>query len=289
MGLTGLHKSALRTFGPAARRSKHLESLGQDLQRAHMGIRPEAYLAYSWMLSLVGAVAFLLVGGLLFALAVVRLGTDPTLGVLLIVLPGFGWYTVSAALLATPASTAKKRGKDIDHRLPYATNYIAAMASAGVIPAEVFKSLARQEVYGEVTKEAAWIYKDLEVHGKDIVTALRRAIDRTPSMKFQDMLQGAITTISSGGDLTGYFQQKAKRLQWENRVEQKSFIDTMGIMAESYVTAAVAGPLFLLVMVSIFVLMGSGEISMMQLMIFVLLPVINIGFIFGLKSMIPEV
>src|ERR1051325_6439443 len=90
------------------------------------------------------------------------------------------------------------------------------------------------------------IYKDLEVHGKDIVTSLRRAIERCPSVKFQEMLQGGITTITSGGDLTAYFRQKAARYQWENRVEQKTFIETMGLMAETYVTAAVAGPPFLL-------------------------------------------
>ena len=110
-------------------------------------------------------------------------------------------YIGYIALLSTPGSNAKKRGKDINLRLPYATNYIAAMASAGVIPAEIFKSLAKQEIYGEVAKEAAMIYKDLEVHGKDIVTALRRAIERCPSVKFQEMLQGAITTTSSGANI----------------------------------------------------------------------------------------
>ncbi|MEA3165933.1 MAG: archaeal flagellar protein FlaJ, partial [Thermoplasmata archaeon] len=109
------------------------------------------------------------------------------------------------------------------------------------------------------------------------------------SVKFQEMLQGAITTTSSGGDLTAYFRQKAARYQWENRVEQKTFIETMGLMAETYVTAAVAGPLFLIVMVAIIVLMGSGEMSQLQLIIYLLLPVINLGFMFGLKSMIPAV
>ena len=60
-------------------------------------------------------------------------------------------------------------------------------------------------------------------------------------------------------------------------------------MAETYVTAAVAGPLFLLVMVAIIVLMGSGTMSQLQLLVYLLLPVINLGFMFGLKNMIPEV
>jgi len=60
-------------------------------------------------------------------------------------------------------------------------------------------------------------------------------------------------------------------------------------MAETYVTAAVAGPLFLIVMVAIIVLMGAGDMSQLQLIIFMLLPVINGGFAWGLMNMIPEV
>ena len=290
MALTAIDRFAYNLFGARTRtREKDLAKLDEALRRAQMPVRSEAYLAKVWLFTAITAALSLVFGLFIIAFLVAFLGLPGVTWIFVIFLPpmfGFMGYVV---LLSTPASAAKKRGKDINLRLPYATNYIAAMASAGVIPAEIFKSLAKQEIYGEVSKEAAMIYKDLEVHGKDIVTALRRAIDRCPSVKFQEMLQGAITTTSSGGDLTAYFRQKAARYQWENRVEQKTFIETMGLMAETYVTAAVAGPLFLIVMVAIIVLMGSGQMTQLQLIIYLLLPVINLGFMFGLKSMIPEV
>ncbi|MHB1261559.1 MAG: type II secretion system F family protein [Thermoplasmatota archaeon] len=290
MALTAVDRFAYNLFGARTRtREKDLAKLDEALRRAQMPVRSEAYLAKVWLFTAVTAALALVFGIFIIAFLVAFLKLPAVTWVFVIFIPPMFAYIGYVALFATPASNAKKRGKDINLRLPYATNYIAAMASAGVIPAEIFKSLAKQEIYGEVAKEAAMIYKDLEVHGKDIVTALRRAIDRCPSVKFQEMLQGAITTTSSGGDLTAYFRQKAARYQWENRVEQKTFIETMGLMAETYVTAAVAGPLFLIVMVAIIVLMGSGEMTQLQLIIYLLLPVINLGFMFGLKSMIPEV
>lgn len=287
--MNGLQRLGYNLFAARARKATILPKLDEDLRRARITVRAEAYLASTYLYT-----ALTVVVSLVLALVLV-----PLL-VLVLELPGYTWGAVAvvpilsagigyAAMMSTPASTAKKRGKDINLKLPYATNYIAAMASAGVIPAEIFKSLARQEIYGDVAKEAAMIFKDLEVHGKDIVTALRRAIDRSPSVKFEELLQGAITTVTSGGDLTGYFRQKAVRYQWENRVEQKQFIETMGLMAETYVTAAVAGPLFLLVMVAIIVLMGSGTMIQIQLIVYLLLPVINVGFMLGLRAMIPEV
>lgn len=278
-----------RYFGKMARKSKSLEKLDENLQKAQMGVRGEAYVAGAIVISVLSAVGTFLFGVLFYLVALVLFDVPAVFAVFLLVTPMLGYYLGYTAIMSTPTSNAKKRGKNINMKLPYATNYITAMASAGVIPAEIFKSLARQEVYGEVAKEAAWIYKDLEVHGMDVVTALHRAIDRSPSIKFQDLLQGAITTITSGGDLTAYFRTKANRLQWENRQEQQQFIETMGLMAEAYVTAAVAGPLFLIVMVAIFVLIGSGEMIILQSIIYGLLPVASLGFMVGLKSMIPEV
>lgn len=286
--LTPLQRRAFDMFGERAKRAKSLEKLGESLRQAHMPLRPEAHLAYAILLGiLIGATTLVL------ALLIVLGG---------IVALEWSWLTIFvipfAALLvgfigfiavqSTPASNAKGRGKKIDNKAPYVANYVAAMSSAGVIPLDIFKSLARQEIYGEAAREAAWIYKDMEVHGMDIVSALNRAASRTPSKKFQELVQGAITTITSGGDLTAYFRARADRFQFENRVDQKTFIETMGIMAETYVTAAVAGPLFLIVMVAIIVLIGSGQMSQLQLIVYLLLPVINIGFIFGVKAMIPE-
>ncbi|MGB0653240.1 MAG: type II secretion system F family protein [Thermoplasmatota archaeon] len=275
-------------LGERASRSPRLVDLERDLRRARISVRADAYLAQAWLTMALGMVActvFFGIGGF----AAVALGMPraaafaaPLLGIG--IGAAFGWAT-----LATPASKAKKRAKNLEEHLPYAANYAAAMSSAGIVPQEMFASLGRQDVYGEVATEAAAIDRDIRLHGLDLITALRRGIHRSPSPTFSEFLQGAVTSIGSGGDLTAYFRQKADRYQWENRVEQKSFIETMGLMAESYVTVAVAGPLFLIVMLAIIVLMGSGQFSQLQLVIYMLLPVINAGFLFGLKAMMPEV
>ncbi len=289
MTVTPLQRTAFRLFGDRALASKNLAQLDINLRKARIPVRPEAFLARVWFTSAIVAATATVMALLLFLAVVVALAVPLVFGVFVLLVPGIAGGLTYVVLYGDPASKAKSRKKKIDAKLPYATNYITAMASAGVIPAEIFKSLATQEVYGEAAREAASIYKDLHIHGKDIVTALLRAIDRTPSVKFQDLLQGAITTITSGGDLTSYFRTKANRLQWENRQEQQRFVETMGLMAEAYVTAAVAGPLFLLVMVAIFVLIGSGDMIILQMLVYGLLPIANLGFMIGLRVMIPEV
>ena len=190
-----------------------------------------------------------------------------------------------------PESKASSRKKDIEAKLPYALNFIAAMSTAGITPAEIFKNLAEQPVYGEVHKEAAWIYRDIAIFNIDIITALRNAANRTPSIRFQEFIQGAITTITSGGDLKRYFLAKADEYMRENRRLQKEFLETLGVLAESYVTVVVAAPLFLIIMFSVMALFGGGSNTglIMYLLAFVMLPLANLGFALAIQSMSPEV
>lgn len=160
------------------------------------------------------------------------------------------------------------------------------MSSAGVTPTEIFRSLSKQETYGEVQEEAAWIYRDVAVIGLDIITAIRNNIQRTPSKKFKEFLQGLVVTVTSGGSLKSYFMNKTEQYLWENRQAQKQLMESLGIMAESYVTTAVAGILLLLIVIPLMMIISGDWNSMfLYIMIFMIVPLIHGGFSFVIKSM----
>ncbi len=293
MALTNFQRSAYRIFGRMAEKmATKNPKLEESLRKARMPLTGAVYV--SWVLVNTGLVFIATAAASVTAvilLPVAGIKTTPQMWLLVAALPFIFTMTAYMVLMSNPASKAKARGKNMNIHLPYALNYIAAMASAGINPDKIFASLARQKIYGEVTTESLWIYKDIAFSGKDTVTAMKSAVQRSPSMKFQDFLQGAITTVTSGGNLQAYFSAKAQQFMWENRQEQKSFIDMMGLMAETYVTTAVAGPLFMIVMMSIMSMFGgqSSDPVQLKMIIYLLLPVANAGFVFGLQSMIPEV
>jgi flagellar protein FlaJ len=292
MVLNEFQRVSYKLLGPTLARRVSLDKLETDLRRARINIRAEAYLSTALALTAISFVFGLAISAFVFFVMLpVALPTAPkAILVFFPVVPmlmGIGTY---ATFTASPASRAKARAKDIDMRIPYALNYISAMASAGVNIDQVFRSLGEQEaVYGECAKEAQAIYRDMAYFGRDSITAMRRAIDRSPSDKWQEFLQGAITTVTSGGNLQLYFASKAERFMWENRQDQKAFVDLMGLMAETYVTAVVAGPLFLIVMMSIMGMLGGSGPGSLYLIVYLLLPVANLGFAWALKAMTPEV
>ncbi|KAF5423875.1 MAG: flagellar protein FlaJ [Candidatus Methanocomedens sp.] len=163
------------------------------------------------------------------------------------------------------------------------------MSGAGVIPVDIFSSLAKNKIYGEAAVEASYVVRDIKVLGNDLVQAMKNVASTTPSYRMQEFLQGAITIVSSGGDLESFLKLKAEQFVIESKREQKEFLDTLGLIAETYVTAFVAGPLFLIVMMSVMTIMGGMNLMLMYLLIYLVIPVGSLLFVILVNSMTPEV
>ncbi|MGQ9587830.1 MAG: type II secretion system F family protein [Thermoplasmata archaeon] len=285
---------AWRTMGKYAKRNASvLQQLEDSLLKAHMKIRPEEYYAYVLMativMAIVGVAIAIVVGVVLFGL----MGLEWILRILvaggaIVLLPVLTYFL----LLGSPASKGKTRGRDVDKRIAAAMSFISAMASADVNIDVIFKELSRQKVYGEISQEAAWITRDTELLGSDILSAIKKAAKRSPSAKFQDFLQGVITTSTSGGQLKPYFLLKAEEYQKENKLALKSQMETLGMLAESFVTVVVAFPLFLVLILAIMAIVGSGDPDFMVMMLYVIvlmmIPVSQFGFVFVIWNMSKE-
>ena len=301
MPLTRYKKFCYRVFGNLTEKTVS-DKLKKDLILANMDIRASAYLAYAWMNTILTIIITSLILGILFLVVLPAINIhiinphpktliEVLLFVLIFLVPFGMGFLVYFFHLSYPASRAKARGKKIDFTLPYALNYIAAMSAAGTPPHEIFISLSKQRIYGEVREEAARMAKDMKLLGIDVVTALKKAIERTPSERFREFLQGAVVTISSGGILKSYFMTKADQYMRDNRQKQKEYLETLSVMAESYVTAAVAGPLLILIILPLMMMIRGGREQLMFLYLFVclILPLIHLAFAMVIRMLSPEV
>jgi flagellar protein FlaJ len=200
----------------------------------------------------------------------------------------FGGLTF-AAFLMYPGLEAGNRQRKIDATLPYAINYVTSMSTAGITPAEVFRLLGDSPIYGESSVEARYIAREIDIFGRDLIDALRLVSSSTPSKRMKEFLQGAMASISSGGNLTDYFRNKADQYALENRQTQKQFLDFLALIAESYVTAMVAGTLFLIILQSIMsVLSGDNKPLFLYAIVYCMIPLGSIAFVVMISTMTPE-
>jgi len=200
----------------------------------------------------------------------------------------FGGITY-AIFLFYPSVEAGNRRRNIDASLPYAINYITSMSTAGITPAEVFRLLGDSPIYGESSVEARYIAREIDIFGRDLIDALRLVSSSTPSKRMKEFLQGAMASIASGGNLTEYFRTKADQYALENRQVQKQFLDLLALISESYVTAMVAGTLFLIILQSIMsVLSGDNRPLFLYAIIYIMIPLGSAAFVIMISSMTPE-
>jgi archaeal flagellar protein FlaJ len=200
----------------------------------------------------------------------------------------FGGMTYLVFILY-PGVEAGNRRRNIDATLPYAINYVTSMSTAGITPAEVFRLLGDSPIYGESHVEARYIAREIDIFGRDLIDALRLVSSSTPSKRMKEFLQGAMASIASGGNLTEYFRTKADQYALENRQTQKLFLDTLALISESYVTAMVAGTLFLIILQSIMsVLSGDNNPMFLYAIIYIMIPLGSAAFVIMISSMTPE-
>jgi archaeal flagellar protein FlaJ len=287
-------------------REKYSE-LRKDLLSARIPIPFEVYLSTAFVTSvLVGLLAAVSIGAVTYIFQLTKLvtyrGAVPdslvfvaqfslllgTIAVTLISLVVFGGLTYLVYNLY-PSIQAGNRRRNIDATLPYAINYITAMSTAGIPPAEIFRQLADSPIYGESSVEARYIVREIDMFGKDLIDALRITSVSTPSMRMKEFIQGAMGNIASGSNLTVYFRTKADQYAIENRQTQILFLDTLGLIAESYVTAMVAGPLFLIILQSIMSVIGNqANPIFLYVIIYLMIPFGSIMFVIMISSMTPE-
>lgn len=297
---------ALRLFGAyfRARRNK-FSAQSEVLRKADMRMSIDAWLSLVTFYSLIMALLFLPIfvlawrlafGNFLVWDALKELSTTPLLGILR--LSGELLLLVPAALVSFlilrflfnqyPVIMASERKRKIDGNLPYAISWMASLASVGIIPFEIFKKLAEtEEYYGEVSKEARRLVRDVEVLGIDFMSALRRLATITPSERFRTFLQGAITSALSGGEIGSYFIAKAQENMEENRRRFADYINTLGMISEIYIVAIIAGPLFIIVMFAAMMMLSGASPILLKILIYAGIPLGSIFIIMLIDSLTP--
>ena len=297
MALTGFETFSRVLLGWLGRMlTKDSLQLRNQLVKARIPLLAEDYVSTSIM-----QVIMTFLGGLVFTLFLVgflfpelRGMEDPNTGenfeisqtveiivgaVLVLALP----ILVGLVQWLTPAFMEGSRATNMDRQLPFAASYVSAMAAANATPSQTFKSLARnKDIYGEISNDAAWIYHSMEFIGRDLVTTLKEAVDRTPSERFAEFLQGIIGTVTSVGNLKLYFLNRSEYYAQQNRVHVKDVLQQMALFSEAYVVVAVALPIFAMIIAVItFWVSGSGmklEREHMYLLVFGGFPIIQIVF-----------
>ncbi|WP_292410355.1 type II secretion system F family protein, partial [Methanoculleus sp. UBA377] len=232
------------------------------LRMAHIPVPYRDYLRWT-VLAVVGAAAVYLAGIAYLTYAGYRIllfsvVPDAVTKIILFLLLTIG---ISGAFYCYPILVAQGRKTKIDLDLPYAITYMEALSTTMTLYEVIRKVYEEMDLFGEVSKEFGMIVRDVEFFGEDLNTAMKNLQRTTPSSNLADFFNDLALLSDSGGDITeflaarsGFFRDVAER-------EQEMALQTIEIMAEVYVTAFVAGPIVIMIMILSQNLAGQGDLG----------------------------
>ncbi|TRO61957.1 hypothetical protein E2P64_00275 [Candidatus Bathyarchaeota archaeon] len=279
-------KWALKNFGNLANKLELPVLIKPSLKKSGIPMTAEEYST----LLLAAAMVIPLVLAFLSTMVLIILGTS-----LIMLVPYFVMiFGVFAAIIfgggyIYPGMKTSDIKKNIMNNLPFATIYLTTLSGSGMNSFQMFKILSHFKEFGEVSKEAQRIVRDVELLGIDVATALERAADRTPSSQLRELLWGMRSTVTTGGDMNNFLIEKSRSYMGDYRRFLDKFVDQLSILMEVYITAVVVGSIFFIIMGTILGLMGGGEpLILIRLLIYVGIPIMSVMFMVLIAGMSPE-
>ncbi|MDD3621248.1 MAG: type II secretion system F family protein [Methanofollis sp.] len=265
------------------------DELARSLQAAHIPIPAGKYSRMGLVVTLLAGFVYLC-GVLLLALYGIEVNIVPVLPYGVTVLLGFFVLVggIYGATYSYPALLARGRKAQIDLDLPYAITYMQALSST-VTLYDIFRHVYEAgDLYGEVSKECGLIVRDVELFGLDLLTAMRNVQEVTPSENFKELLNDLSLVYRSGGNLTNFFDSKSETYRELARQELDALLQILEMIAEIYVTAFVAGPIAIIIMLVAQNLSGQSQLEGVMPLMYIGLPLGAMAMIFILYILLPS-
>jgi len=273
-----------------------------QLQRASMKVLTDEYIVRAYIYALffgILAAAFIYTvskGTVLLVFALL-LTSDP---LIYEIMPPFYWtmietmfsfviigYITFTTCLLIPGVRAGIRIGVIDQSLSHTVAFLYALSHGGAITVlDMFRSLSEQkDIYGAAASEFTKIVNDIEYFGTDLLTALSNATHRSPSGELRDFLEGLSSVLSSGGNISAYLGSKSKYFHDNAMKQQRMFFETLGVMAEVYISTFVAGPLFLMTILVVLGLINPSSTKILYIIVYLIIPVSTVTYLLLLNSL----
>jgi len=196
---------------------------------------------------------------------------------------------VILGIFTYPQTVAMGRKSSIDLDLPYAITYMQALSTTMTLYNVIRKIYEADDLFGEVGKEFGLIVRDVEVFGDDLYTAIRNLQKVTPSKNLEEFLNDLLLLSNSGGDVTNFLSSRSAYFRESAARELESILKTIEVMAEVYVTAFVAGPITMIIIIVAQNLGGKSDLAGYMPLIIIGLALGSIGMIYILYLMLPTI
>jgi len=178
------------------------------------------------------------------------------------------------------------RASEIEATLPRTIAFVYALSRSGMPFPKVLDTLARNDaIYGEAAREVGVAVRDMDTFSTDILTAIERTAERTPSEGLAEFADNLASVLGSGRNLSSFLRDQYERYQEEAEAQQEQYLELVATLAEVYVTVLVAGPLFFITVLVVIGLVIEDTITVVRIVGYAGIPLASAGFVVYIDSL----
>jgi hypothetical protein len=247
-------------------KQKKLVTLERDLIRSNLNFTPATYISMLVFTVILSAIIsfviflFLLFFSISLEFPIITRAAD-----------GFGMRFLKTfwIIFVVPAGTflfmylypsleRKSLEAKINQELPFATIHMAAISGSMIEPTKIFSIISSTTEYPNLEKEFNKLLNEINIYGYDLVSALKDRAINCPSQKLGDLFNGLATTITSGGDLYGFFDKRANSMLFEYRLNKEKRTKSAETFMDIYISVVIAAPMILMLLLMMMKISGFG-------------------------------
>jgi archaeal flagellar protein FlaJ len=256
-----------------------MPDLKEDLLKSNLRVTPVGLISVAFFLTVVSAAVSL--GVVLWAA-----GTPFTF----LYLVGVSPIVVFLLVLNAPKVSQSGRAAALENELPFVVGYMSILAGGGLTLIDTLRQISEIEIFPAASKEARRILIDIDMFGHDPLTALERASRQSASRAWEELLAGYTTVLRTGGDYVNYLNLHLRESFDAMSDKLKRTVDTVGLIAESFliVTVVLGLTLFTLYLVEALVNSNQSGINNIYFFNYLIVPLISAGFIWLIDAVAPK-
>ncbi len=182
-------------------------------------------------------------------------------------------------------SRARRREVLVDGSVARTIAFVYALSRSGMVYPDIMRTVGENRgAFGESAEEIGVVTKDMDLFGADLVTALERVAQRTPSEQFSDFAENFASVLRTGRNVPGYLREQYDQYQKDRVANQERLLELFTALGEAYVAALVAGPLFLITVLLVFGILTGELLDFLRGIVYVMIPLANAGFVLYLDG-----
>lgn len=254
--------------------------LRDEILKSNMRITPEGLISLAFFGTVLSVLAFVAEIGLAIMLA------NP----LLLLISGAFAATpalVFLFIMRAPRISQGSRSAALENELPFVVGFIVVLAGGGISPISSMRRIAKlSNIFPNAAKEARRILLDIDVFGLDPISAFEKAAETSPNKQFSELLYGYTTIIKTGGDMASFLNNKLKEIYETRALKVKKASDSIGTLAEGYltITSVLGISLFVLFQAEALISRNSSGLQGVEVYGLIGVPAFSILFIYILNG-----